>query len=422
MDKNLKDSYVQMPESFHNRIEETLESLDGTQKQKIKKFPKAAKVILIAAVITAILTVSAFAGDGVYKKWIEKKNYQVSLSLDEETSGDIHQAEYVKLNFGYMSDYIVPYEPPYKYHMADITGEGEDLHGFTFALYKTETAKNLKFNYAVSVEERKFGTHDGAIIHYESVGESSRDFIIYFNDYGYVLYCFVGESVSDEDMIKVAENLSLEETDREHAMRPETNVFSNDAESESTPEEYVRTIVRKQIGEAFERQDGDFSITVTGTKIYDNISSFDRSSFNIDQFDKVVDENGNFKKYEREIYEYGDGINTLDELKEVKTVGRKLLCIDLKVTNRSGTANEFNAGNTRLQSGGNYEIYRGETSYISGQNGNSGRYYFVPFEVGEEKTVTIGFIIDDDTDLSRLAVEFDLLDRYETWIQVDLSK
>ena len=40
--------------------------------------------------------------------------------------------------------------------------------------------------------------------------------------------------------------------------------------------------------------------------------------------------------------------------------------------------------------------------HISGQNGKSGSFYHIPFEAGEKKTVTYGFIIDADADFSDL--------------------
>ncbi|MBQ8209500.1 MAG: hypothetical protein IJZ35_02820 [Clostridia bacterium] len=410
MSNNLKNEYPDVPENFHNRVVSTLDSLQAYENTSSRRFSPA-RVAALAAALIALLAVTVFAGNEVYQRFINKENYKVTFELGEESSSQ--SAEYVKLNFGYIPEYLKPVDAPYKYNV------GDSGAGLTFQLFKSELAKELEITFVGSVEECMFGKCKGAVIRIdtgvESDGESySRNFVIYFDDFGYVLRCYVSDAVSDEEMMKIANGLSLEETDKEHAFIIDTYVPGAEVMSEAVLAENKKQRVDKNIGEKFNMSafsgtdvNADYSVAVKGFEIRDNIIGLDLDCIwlNGGETEEYFDENGNLKDYVRNTYEYGDGINTLNSIKKSETVGRKLVLVDIEIENTENYAYLFNSDFYLSNSGG--EHIRAIINYISGQNAESADYMFIPFEAGENKIVTFGFIVDDDIDLSGLTLEME---------------
>ncbi len=410
MNKNLKNEYPNVSESFHNRVISTLNSLQNCERQDNSRRFSPIRVAVLAATLIILLAVTVFAGSEVYQRFINKENYKVTLELGEESS--VQSAEYVKLTFGYMPDYLIPFDAPYKFSI------GEDgVGGLTFQLFKSEIAKDLEITYADSVEECMFGKNKGAIIKIDTGIEYdyeaySRNFVIYFDDFGYVLRCYVSDSISDEEMMKIANGLSLEKTDMEQAFIPDTYIPGVEEMSEAVIFEDKSQRAYKNIGDEFNISYysgtavmGNFCVTVNDFEIRDNVAGLDYDCFRFDgdDFDKYVDENGNLKDYVRNTIEYGDGINTLNSIKESENIGRQLVIVNLKIENTENYDHNFCPEFYLLNANGEY-VASG-VNYISGQGSNSGKYYFIPFEAGENKTVAFGFVVDDDIDLNGLYIE-----------------
>lgn len=426
MNKDLKNEYPEMSVSYHKNVVSSFEKLD--EQQTLKKHNRSPlKMIAFAAAIIVLMSVTGFAANTVYEKFINKENYKVTLNLNEdftdtEKSTDAAKSpEYVKLNFGYMPDYLIPYDAPYKFS-TEIKEDGTVCSGLTFQLFKSELAKDLVITYVESSAEYMFGENRGAVMHIntgiETDGDAyDKEFIIYFEEFGYVLRCYVSERISEDEMIKIANGLSLEETDKEHAYILDTYIPTVDNGGIITPEagtfSYATDAVVRQLGETFDIKaynrdvDGnDYTICVKNIDIRDNVKGLDSVSFNLaGEISDYVDENGNLKSYERKTYNHGDGVNSISSIKEKETVGRKIVIVDIEVRNNENSANEFciNAGICSIS--GTHEANRFnnfEASYISGQDGKSSSYNFIPFEAGEKKTVTYGYIIDADADFSDL--------------------
>lgn len=407
MIKNLKNEYPDVPENFHNRVISTLDGLQSCEKQTKIRRDSPVRIAALAAALVLMLTVTVFAGNEVYKRFINKENYKVSFELEEETYSK--SAEYVKLNFGYMPEYLVPYDAPYKFSIGE-----HGASGLTFQLFKSELAKELEINFVGSVEECMFGKYRGAVVRIDTgidnVGESySRNFVIYFDDFGYVLRCYVADAISDEDMMKIANGLSLEESDKEHAYIIDTYIPGSD----TTIFEYDnRQNVYRKTGEEFavsvfsgEEGSSDYSVTVNSFEILDNVADLDYNSFCFDgqNIDEYIDKNGNLKDYVRKIYESGDGVNTLNSLKDSKTVGRKLVIVNMKIKNMENCAHTFYPEFILFNKNG--ECISSSINYISGQNADSAKYRYIHFGAGEIKTVTFGFIADADVDFKDLMLE-----------------
>lgn len=424
MNKDLKNEYPEIPVSFHKNVVSSFEKLD--EQQTLKKHNRSPfKMMAFAAAIIVLMSVTGFAANTVYEKFINKENYKVTLNLNEdltdtEKSTDAAKnPEYVKLNFGYMPDYLIPYDAPYKFS-TEIKEDGSVCSGLTFQLFKSELAKDLVITYVESSAKYMFGENKGAVMHIntgiETDGDAyDKEFIIYFEEFGYVLRCSVSERISEDEMIKIANGLSLEETDIEHAYIIDTYIPTVDNGGIIAPGifSYATDAVVRELGESFDIKaynrdvDGnDYTICVKNIDIRDNVKGLDSVSFNLaGDISDYVDENGNLKSYERITYYHGDGVNSISSIKESKTVGRKIVLVDIEVRNNENSANEFyiDAGICSISGTPDANRFNNfEASYISGQDSESGGYYHIPFEAGEKKTVTYGFVIDADADFTDL--------------------
>ncbi len=420
MNINLKDEYPKTPESFHSVVLETVQNVGEQNEPRKKKSPF--KVAVLIAAVVMLLSVTAFAANTVYDYFVKKENYKVTLDLNEETTVKAGYPEYVKLNFGYMPDYLDTSDAPYKFGVKTEAGDVAPS-GITFRLFRNETAKDLEIFYVGSMTECMFGENMGAVMKIDTGIESDGDdydkeFLINFTDFGYVLHCYVSERISEEEMIKIANGLSLTETDKEHAFIIDTYIPTTDNGGIIEPSSdivfsYATDAVVRELGETFnitahngDIDGNDYTLCVKNIEIRDNVNGLDYRSFNLAKdISDYVDENGNFKTYDRKIYNYGDGVNSISSIKKTETVGRKIILIDIEVKNNEDFENEFYIDAAICSISGTLDANRFnnfEASYISGQYGGTGGYYHIPFEAGEKKTVTYGFVIDADADFTDL--------------------
>ena len=407
MNNNLKKEYPEVPENFHNRVITTLKTLHKYESATSSQRFSSMRIAALVAALIILFAVTVFAGNEVYQRLINKENHKVTLELGEELS--YQSSEYVKLNFGYMPEYLNDYDAPYKFFV------GDSGAGLSFQLFKSELAKELEITFVGSVEECMFGKYKGAVIKIDTGidvgGESfSRNFVIYFDDFGYVLRCYVSDAVSDEDMMKIANGLSLEPTDKEHAFITDTYIPGVESMSEILIEE--RNCINKNMGEKFDvsvfsggDSSSDYSVVVKDFEIRDNIAGLDSDSIWLNGWDSedYFDENGNLIDYVRVTYEHGDGVNTLNSIKESKTVGRRFVMVDIKIENKENYAYSFNPEFFLADADG--KRINAIVNYISGQNSASAEYMYVPFEAGEKRIVTFGFIVDEDVDFNGLVLE-----------------
>ncbi len=244
MNKNLRNEYPEMPSSFHRTVINSVNFL-GEKSETTVKRKSPFKIGVLAAAIIMLFTVSAFGADRVYDYFIEMKDNVNSAETEDANSfvkfednmviiDNIEESvvenspEYVRLEFGYMPEYINPYDAPYKFHV--VTEKGEDSSsGLTFQLFRAEKAKELEIFYVDSVNKCMFGKNTGAVLKIETGIKPDGDcydkqFLIYFEDFGYVLRCYVSERIGEDDMIKIAENINLVESDKENAFIIDTYI------------------------------------------------------------------------------------------------------------------------------------------------------------------------------------------------------
>lgn len=406
-----KSKYPQMPQSFHNKIEETFNIIE---KNNIRPFKsqKNVKVILVAAIIIVLLTLSVFAGGKVYSNWIAQKNYQVTLVPEQKTV----TKEFVDIKFNYLPQGLMESDEYHYYFNNDFKG------GLSLSLYRLDEYSEIDIKYSVGYEEKTFGQNKGAIISKPDDYNMNRELIIYFDNDGYMLRAYVGKDISDEEIVKIAEGIELVETDEEHAFKcehkpevPSTLYFVTQKTDFSENE--VRHIGDKITGlyawdvNHSEKSESSIDVTVEKVDFYDNINKFNKDNFNYDYIlekSPLTDENGNLLPYERTNMKYGDGVNSINEVESVETVNNKFMCVTVTIENTSNVNREFfvsqinpalftetnGALSQKMKDFCSGKFYN-ETVYVSSQDSKSS-FNCKKIKAGESIKVQIGYFVDED--------------------------
>ena len=419
MNKNADNGFPAVPERFHSAVESALSSLPERERGTARgSVSKPVKILLSAAAICALLSVTVFAAGKL--GWLTRiGNYGVGVQPEQTAQSTAIQNKYVKLVWNYMPDYLVPTDDNEKFRT--VTDGKEDPDGVSMLLYTTEAASRLELRNVVSTQPVTLGEHEGAILRYPDGGNGVRVMLVNFDKEGYTLLMYVSERISDEELVKIASGFGLVGTDDEsEAFLPETflNLAPVDGEEVSLPsdEELLENIsvsvaennrsayagAYSPVSESFPT----FDLHVTGARVADTVDGLDRKGI-VEYQRKNVDETGSILPDRRNYYSDGDGIDTLNEITGTQTVSRRLLLIDMAVQNTSGKDTEFYLAGAVAAS----EISRSVMSapplasdafYISGADGDSGRFLFLPIGADETITFTVGYLIDADADAQKL--------------------
>ena len=223
--EELKDKIPETPDFIHNMIQNEVEkhvnetritAVRGTRKRKWTMMKTAAA----AAACVTIVSTAVYAGIQLYHMYLEKNGkYSVSTKIQtEDSSGKINlpetlhdieiQAEYIPEGMEWTDEYHLTYlENPYN-------------GGFSFSsvvLDEDISSQELTDTGVVDSEERTFGSLEGVYLKYQdSIGEegifNQRIYLLCPEVYR-VVTIYIGDDVSKEEAVKVAENLSIIEKD-----------------------------------------------------------------------------------------------------------------------------------------------------------------------------------------------------------------
>ena len=419
MDKKNISGFPDVPECFRLAVNQTLSSLPDPQKKTtaLHSASRPVKILLAAAAICALFSVTVFAAGKL--GWLTRiGKYGVGVQTAQTSQSTATQNEYVKLVWHYKPDYLVPTDDAEKYHT--LTDGKEDGDGISLLLYTAKDSARLTLRSITSDEPVSLGTNDGTILRYPSP-DGDRMLLVNFEKDGYVLLMYVSGKISDEEAVKIASGFELAGTDdKGEAFLPETylNLAPTDETDVSVPsaEDQLKDISvrvadnnRSTYSGAFSAVSSScptFELSVTGARVVDTVDGLDRKGVSEHQR-KNIDASGGILPEVRKHWSGGDGINELNEITDTETVDRRLLLIDLTVTNTSGADTEFSMSGLVAASAIDRSVYAsypiaGEEFFISGANGDSGRFRFLPMRAGETRSLTVGYLIDKNADLSRL--------------------
>ena len=449
--EDMKNDIPETPDFIHKMIQrEVAKQIENTKVVNLRRRKKwtAPKVAAVAAVCALTVSSVAYAGVNLYQWILEKQgSYGVTVQLDgdgaaKENALPVEIPE-VDLSAGYIPEGMSWTD---EYHLK--YPENEQAGGFSFAfvlLDKNDLGQVAQDRNVIDSEERTFGKYQGVYLKYNSIAESgtfNQRIYLVCPDLYRVLMIYVGDDVSKEDAIKVAENLVISETTTmvKTAGLP---TWSDEIvqKTEEDSDEMITSIDEEklpvyQVGDTFnlevtgEDTNGEYltetiSAKVDSIQIADDLALLDPDKIP-EKWAEAVGSDGKLIANTLNYVKNGDGIDSLDEVVMSEDVKQKLVYVTVTYTNDSdeeidhmlylGSLLTMTRENGKAQiyvsseqSGDTYDhitwdgvAYTGEMVYynVSENYGNGGNY-ISSIKPGESIQLNMAWIVNE-TDLPGL--------------------
>lgn len=359
---DIKKDIPETPEFIHQIVLDEVEKqvgkneivVDLSEKRKKWKGIHAAAVA-IACIIGGSTII--YAGSKLYDMLIEKQGkYSVKTKIEKDTISEEGLPEEIKevtIETGYIPEGM---EWRDEAHLS--YKETPMLGGFAFdtvLLDSNDFGKALTDVNVVESEKGTWGGHEGIYLQYQDLEQdgsfNQRMYLLYPEEYR-VLVMYIGDDVSKEEAIKVAENISLVETERvlktkdiytwSKLISPETDT----SEVEITTEVSKNELKVFDVGESFQMEcsgeneageyisSDDISVKVNSVQIADDLSLLDEKLVQ-QEWKDAVGSDGKLVDNTLSYIKRGDGVETLDEVVKTETVKQKLVYVTVTYQNNS---------------------------------------------------------------------------------------
>ena len=378
-----------VPSGFRNAMADAFKEVEATQ-VSVKTTGRTVKTISAVLMCITLVSITAFAANEIYNKWF-KKTGEYSGKISTEDVSFQKAPEYVNFEFEYLPESFTVFEAPYKYNY-------NGGFGISFNLWKMSSVDTNKYKNIIATEETIFGGNQAQILTIN--GSEAKLALIYFEDMGTVVECYYNKNIPQEEIKNVLDGLRLVET-------TQNNALTYDGTNENTSQPWVDdTQLPVNVCESAFDYDiasgAQYKVKIVESRILDDISEIDENCMRKEFVSEFADENGKLKSYERKNIVHGDGINTLDYVESVETVGRKVIALTYEIENVNNIAGQLDCSFVSCNK--NLDLKDTRPFAISGQDGESNWFYFVHVGANEKKTVTTYSVVDDDTDFNDLYV------------------
>ena len=332
--------------------------------------------------------------------------------------------------------------------------QSKRMGGFSFAsvlLDSDDLNQALENKNVVESEERTFGKYEGVYLKYNNLKTEKgvfdqRIYLLCPDEYR-VITIYIGDDVSKEDAVKVAENLEITENDKmletakmytwSDEVNP--NVETGDEMVTSVSEDKLKVY---KIGEDFtlsasgEDKDGNnivndkISAHVDSVQTADDLKLLNGADLP-EEWENVINSNGKLVKNKVSYIKSGDGVNSVDRVIKTENVNQKLVYATVTYTNNSDQEikhmlyignlalirhenGEYHIYNAMEQSGNGYDrvswdgvAHTAEMTYSSVREdyGNGGNY-ISSLKPGESIQVNMAWIVNEN-DLADMYLNLD---------------
>jgi len=348
-----------------NSIHTFSESYDTNKKDllnkiKLKDNIKSAtrRKAFIAAACVALLCIpaSVFAANAVIEGLRVNKEqtnkYAVEYNFENDaTEGNVKSELYhsnVKLQYGYLPEGYKEEQP--NSDKFSLNGSWYSNQNMSVLLNGVDDKSKFSFANVLETTDITIINNKASLIHLNSTDKKdfSKILLVFYNDYGYTLQIYAQEGVSDDEIIKVAENLQLVQCSKDEAISfsimPSTvatnplptttsptatiNVNDSDFLTMDTPFKGINTT---------EYNSTDLTYIVENVEIRDSIKDLPISGFgyeyeNVQQF---VDNDGKLLPFIQKEIVKGDGKTSVDTIVGETSSDLKLIYVTMKVKNTS---------------------------------------------------------------------------------------
>lgn len=369
-----KDTFPKMPEEIKKMIEKEVavqiksrqeESMDPEHTRQSGKMEENAKIIkyrrkkkdivrriLVASMVTALALATTVGAGVVYQMHNEKVGkYGVKTKIEGQQTAETEnlgaKTDYVELTTSYLPDGMVQTEEG-KYSFEDNYMEG-GISMVVYRLPQNEKVDDLLSTDVAESEELEVGGRPA--VYLEKVSSAAKKLYVIYAEHGYMLEMFAFPDVTKDEMIRIAEGLTVAPTEKTEGncvmqlcdwnQTEEAEEKGEPVDSDSDREfSFDKTKMENThaIGESINMEHAGIdnmpglTATVTSVELSDNSSILADGMLDADAM-KAFDADGNLLPMKLEYKKSGDGINTTDEVVKTETLPQKIVYATVKYEN-----------------------------------------------------------------------------------------
>ncbi len=396
-------------------------SLDSdSRKQQVKR--KRNRILIAAACLLIGIPTTAFGAVKAYDMIVQKQNYEVNISVANKIFKK--RDSWYKMKVGYLPENMEANDSlAMKYSFKDNYANG----GFSFILWRLGKNSDFQTLYANDYEEKEINGRKAVIVNKDTGNKNvmfDRQVFLLFEEEGMMFQSYVGTDVSDEQMMKVIEGISLEPTTEEKASYTadyDGALFSKAKE----PTESRVIPLKKDSNQLFSvgqtvpvsiNEVDKLEYVIEKVEVFDSIKDFKQGNFNelgleILSENKALDQTNKLLPYKRDVYKVGNGKDSVDELVESQLVNLKFVYLTTTVKNNGKQATEEiymhpslqvlkfekNAWNYAGEDGiAEESILTGEVDYLEPHGKGKSFYNIGSIPPGETMKINLGYFVDED--------------------------
>ena len=372
--EDMKDTFPKMPEDIKNMIEKEVavqiksrqeESMDPENTRQSEKMEENAKIIkyrkkrkdtvrrmLVASMVAALALATTVGAGVVYQMHNEKVGkYGVKTKIEGQQTAETEnlgaKTDYVELTTSYLPDGMVQTEEE-KYSFEDNYMEG-GISMVVYRLPQNEKVDDLLSTDVAESEELEVGGRPA--VYLEKVSSAAKKLYVIYAEHGYMLEMFAFPDVTKDEMIRIAEGLTVvpsEKTEGNCVMQLCDWNQTEEAEEKGEPVDsdsdreisFDKTKMENThaIGESINMEHAGIdnmpglTATVTSVELSDNSSILADGMLDADAM-KAFDADGNLLPMKLEYIKSGDGLNTTDEVVKTETLPQKIVYAAVKYEN-----------------------------------------------------------------------------------------
>lgn len=421
--ENMKETLPETPSFIHEmvmeevekQLEEKLAVVSITGKSGKRRRWKLTQVAAVAALSLLGASTVVYAGYRLISMYIEKKgSYGISAGFTgQEGAGFTKLPDSipeVKLQADYIPEGM---EWTDEFHIA--SKETPYMGGFSFAfdlLDSDDMEQVLTETGVTESEKRTFGSREGIYLQFQDLEEdksfNQRIYLLCPKEYR-MLTIYIGDDVSKEEAVKVAENLSLVETGNMMETKNLRTWSETNSPGEEEDMELTEGISEKELkvvkpGEMLritgngETESGEWlsldeiGVKVEAVQVADDLSLLEGEQLP-EEWADVLKSDGTLKENNLSYIKSGDGIETLDQVVKTGTEKQKLLYITVSYENLTDTPIY-------------HMLYLGSLMRLKQENGS----YYIKDDIGENEEYD--FISQDGVASSRGMKYFSVSEAY----------
>ncbi|MBQ3138937.1 MAG: hypothetical protein IJB68_05415 [Ruminococcus sp.] len=424
-------------EHYKLNKQQMLRRVTMTKKTFNKK--RGLAVIAAAVAVTAAIPLSVFAYEKLTAKIEKTGNYENTILIQTPVADteNTEAPKYMFYEFGWIPEGYVPHE--------ENSGFKNPENGGRIApdLYKLpdDTNVELKLPYSENCETYE-SEGKTALINYRSPnvynkGTISIDRSVYicFEGTTYVLTLLISEDVSEADMKKIIDEITLYPTEEKlHGDYIPWLDKSNYQSASYSPkkfyayEENVRTIGDTASNPYTGNGVDGYDVTLNSFELTDSFDGITTDGCGDEtDFSHLMDENGNIIENIRTTIKLGDGVNTIDEIISEEVVPMHILKMNVTITNTADIENDIcicptmfiiedgepkadwvnnKAGYSCFDSLVGYDVQRMWFSLAMDSDQKGGKNHLI-LAPNESADVQIAFFVDDNVK-DKVYVSFDV--------------